>query len=48
MVNVSGINHIAFLTSDLDRLTGFYEELFGPGRWLSSRFPSPRVPADMR
>ena len=43
-MDLSGINHIAFLTSDLDRLTGFYEELFGAGKLLELPIPEPEGP----
>jgi catechol 2,3-dioxygenase-like lactoylglutathione lyase family enzyme len=29
MVSLDGVNHITFLTHDLDRLAAFYEEAFG-------------------
>jgi catechol 2,3-dioxygenase-like lactoylglutathione lyase family enzyme len=39
-----GINHIALLTSDLDRLAGFYEELFGARKVLELPIPEPEGP----
>ena len=44
MVDISGINHIALLTSDLDRLAGFYEELFGARKVLELPIPEPEGP----
>jgi len=44
VVDISGINHIAFLTSDLDRLTGFYEELFGARKVVELPIPEPEGP----
>lgn len=40
-VDISGIDHIAFLTSDVDRLTAFYEELFGARRVVELPIPEP-------
>jgi catechol 2,3-dioxygenase-like lactoylglutathione lyase family enzyme len=42
MVQVSGINHVAFLTSDLDRLAGSYEEMFGARKVVE--LPIPKGP----
>jgi catechol 2,3-dioxygenase-like lactoylglutathione lyase family enzyme len=44
MVDISGINHIAFLTGDLDRLTRFYEELFGAQKVVELPIPEPEGP----
>jgi catechol 2,3-dioxygenase-like lactoylglutathione lyase family enzyme len=32
MSGLSGVNHIAFLTSDIDSLALFYEEVFGAAK----------------
>jgi predicted enzyme related to lactoylglutathione lyase len=37
MAVLSGVNHITFLTSDLDRLALFYEEVFGAKRVMELR-----------
>jgi catechol 2,3-dioxygenase-like lactoylglutathione lyase family enzyme len=44
VVDISGIDHFALLTSDLDRLTGFYEELFGAGKVAELPIPEPEGP----
>jgi catechol 2,3-dioxygenase-like lactoylglutathione lyase family enzyme len=41
---LSGINHITFLTSDLDRLVMFYEEVFGARKLVELPVPEPEGP----
>lgn len=43
-MDISGINHIAFLASDLDRLTGFHEELLGAKKFVELPIPEPEGP----
>jgi catechol 2,3-dioxygenase-like lactoylglutathione lyase family enzyme len=44
---LAGVNHITFLTSDLDRLVGFYQEVFGARKLMELPVPNLRVQADM-
>jgi catechol 2,3-dioxygenase-like lactoylglutathione lyase family enzyme len=39
-----GINHITLLTGDLDRLAGFYEEVFGARKLVELPVPAPDGP----
>lgn len=39
MSGLSGVNHIAFLTSDLSRLAAFYEEMFGAAKVVDLPIP---------
>ena len=41
---LSGINHITFLTDDLDRLVRFYEEVFGARKVVELAVPEPEGP----
>lgn len=41
---LSGVNHIAFLTSDLDRLVAFYPEVFGAEKVIELPIPEPEGP----
>ena len=41
---LSGVNHITFLTSDLDRLALFYEEVFRATRVMELPIPEPEGP----
>jgi catechol 2,3-dioxygenase-like lactoylglutathione lyase family enzyme len=41
---LSGVNHITLLTSDLDRLAIFYEEVFGTMRVIELPIPEPEGP----
>ena len=41
---LSGVNHITFLTGDLDRLVVFYEEVFGATRVMKLPIPEPEGP----
>jgi catechol 2,3-dioxygenase-like lactoylglutathione lyase family enzyme len=43
-VDLRGVNHIAFLTSDLERLSRFYEELFGARTLVELPIPEPEGP----
>jgi len=43
-MDLSGINHIAFLTSDLARLSRFYEELFEARTVVELPIPAPEGP----
>jgi catechol 2,3-dioxygenase-like lactoylglutathione lyase family enzyme len=43
-MGLSGINHIAFLTDDLNRLSRFYEELFGAKTVVELPIPEPEGP----
>jgi catechol 2,3-dioxygenase-like lactoylglutathione lyase family enzyme len=44
MMDLQGVNHIAFLTSDLERLSRFYEELFGARTVVELPIPEPEGP----
>jgi catechol 2,3-dioxygenase-like lactoylglutathione lyase family enzyme len=44
MGRLSGVNHIALLTSDIDRLASFYEEVFGAAKVLDLPIPEPEGP----
>ena len=44
MSALTGVNHIAFLTSDIDRLAAFYEEVFGAAKVLDLPIPEPEGP----
>lgn len=44
MSELAGINHIAFLTSDIDRLAVFYAEVFGAGKVVDLPIPEPEGP----
>jgi catechol 2,3-dioxygenase-like lactoylglutathione lyase family enzyme len=44
MSGLSGVNHIAFLTSDIDRLALFYEEVFGVAKVVDLPIPEPEGP----
>lgn len=37
--NLSGINHVTFLTADMDRLAAFYEDVFGARRIVELPVP---------
>jgi catechol 2,3-dioxygenase-like lactoylglutathione lyase family enzyme len=41
---LSGINHVTFLTADLDRLAAFYEEVFGARKLVELPLPEPDGP----
>jgi catechol 2,3-dioxygenase-like lactoylglutathione lyase family enzyme len=41
---LSGVNHITILTSDLDRLALFYEEVFGAKKVIELPIPEPEGP----
>jgi catechol 2,3-dioxygenase-like lactoylglutathione lyase family enzyme len=41
---LQGVNHIAFLTSDLERLSHFYQELFGARTVVELPIPEPEGP----
>jgi catechol 2,3-dioxygenase-like lactoylglutathione lyase family enzyme len=43
-VALSGVNHVAFLTSDIDQLVSFYEEVFGAGKLVDLAIPDPANP----
>ena len=43
-MNLQGINHIAFLTCDLERLSRFYEEVFGASTVVELPIPEPEGP----
>jgi catechol 2,3-dioxygenase-like lactoylglutathione lyase family enzyme len=42
--SLSGVNHIAFLTNDLDRLSQFYEQVFGATKVVELPIPEPEGP----
>lgn len=44
MSSLSGVNHITLLTGDLDRLTAFYEEVFGAPKLVELSVPEPDGP----
>jgi catechol 2,3-dioxygenase-like lactoylglutathione lyase family enzyme len=44
MSGLSSGNHIAFLTSDIDRLALFYEEVFGAAKVVDLPIPEPEGP----
>jgi hypothetical protein len=44
MAVLSGVNHITFLTGDLDRLALFYEEVFGAKSVMELPIPEPEGP----
>jgi catechol 2,3-dioxygenase-like lactoylglutathione lyase family enzyme len=44
MRGLTGINHIAFLTSDIDRLASFYEEVFGAAKVVDLPITEPEGP----
>ena len=44
MSSLAGVNHITFLTSDLDRLVGFYDEVFGARKLVELPVPEPEGP----
>jgi catechol 2,3-dioxygenase-like lactoylglutathione lyase family enzyme len=44
MGSLAGVNHITFLTSDLDRLVGFYQEVFGARKLMELPVPEPEGP----
>jgi catechol 2,3-dioxygenase-like lactoylglutathione lyase family enzyme len=44
MSELNGINHIAFLTNDIDRLAAFYEEVFGAAKVVDLPIPEPEGP----
>jgi catechol 2,3-dioxygenase-like lactoylglutathione lyase family enzyme len=44
MGSLAGVNHITFLTSDLDRLVGFYQEVFGAHKLMELPVPEPEGP----
>ena len=39
MSNLTGINHVTFLTADMDRLAAFYEDMFQARRVLELPVP---------
>jgi catechol 2,3-dioxygenase-like lactoylglutathione lyase family enzyme len=41
---LSGVNHITFLTSDLDRLAAFHKEVFGARKLVELPVPEPEGP----
>jgi catechol 2,3-dioxygenase-like lactoylglutathione lyase family enzyme len=41
---LAGVNHITFLTGDLDRLVGFYEEVFSARKLMELPVPEPDGP----
>ena len=43
-MDLHGVNHIAFLTSDLERLSRLYEELFGAKTVVDLPIPEPEGP----
>jgi catechol 2,3-dioxygenase-like lactoylglutathione lyase family enzyme len=43
-VALSGVNHVAFLTGDIDQLVSFYEEVFGAGKVVDLAIPDPANP----
>jgi catechol 2,3-dioxygenase-like lactoylglutathione lyase family enzyme len=44
MGRLSGVNHIALLTSDIDRLASFYQEVFGAAKVLDLPLAEPEGP----
>jgi catechol 2,3-dioxygenase-like lactoylglutathione lyase family enzyme len=44
MGSLAGVNHITFLTSDLDRLVGFYREVLGARKLMELSVPEPEGP----
>lgn len=44
MASLAGVNHITFLTSDLDQLAAFYEEVFGARKLMELPVPEPEGP----
>lgn len=44
MTVLSGINHVTFLTADLDRLAAFYEDVFGARKLVELPLPEPEGP----
>ena len=44
MSSLAGVNHITFLTSDLDQLVGFYQEVFGARKLMELPVPEPEGP----
>jgi catechol 2,3-dioxygenase-like lactoylglutathione lyase family enzyme len=44
MSGLSGVNHIAFLTGDIDRLAAFYAEVFGATKVVDLPIPEPEGP----
>jgi predicted enzyme related to lactoylglutathione lyase len=44
MSELAGVNHIALLTSDIDRLGAFYEQVFGAAKVVDCRYLSRKVP----
>lgn len=43
-MGLSGVNHIAFLTSDIDEMVSFYEEVFGASKIVDLAIPDPANP----
>lgn len=41
---LSGVNHVAFLTSDIDEIVSFYEEVFDAGKVVDLAIPDPANP----
>lgn len=41
---LAGVNHITFLTDDLDQLADFYEEVFGARKLMELPVPEPEGP----
>jgi catechol 2,3-dioxygenase-like lactoylglutathione lyase family enzyme len=46
MSSLAGVNHITFLASDVDRLVGFFEEVFGARKLVELPVPEPEDQAD--
>jgi catechol 2,3-dioxygenase-like lactoylglutathione lyase family enzyme len=44
MCRLNGINHIAFLTGDIDRLAAFYEDVFEAVKVVDLPIPEPEGP----
>ena len=44
MGSLAGVNHITFLTSDLDQLVAFYQEVFGARKLMELPVPEPEGP----
>ena len=44
MSELAGVNHIALLTSDIDRLAAFYEQVFGAAKVVDLPIPEPEGP----
>jgi catechol 2,3-dioxygenase-like lactoylglutathione lyase family enzyme len=44
MLSLAGVNHVTFLTGDLDRLALFYEEVFGARKLMQLPVPRPDGP----